>query len=287
MAFILKTFALFVFLSLQITKSTSFLGSTELDFEGKFVNTRDHMLITKSALISVVMEFLYSHPEYLKTRRPKDFMKIILSHQESPEMVKKTVENISPELEFINAMNEIQIANAEVDAPPTKHNAAAHFDGEEIKAGKKRLMKLKSLVISSILQEKNFEHTRQLAGNYLHTIQDFYSRSNWIELGNTILFENLTNPEYQISDDFLASRSEPTCRSCTASTGSKVKLDDCFSNLVTRKLTSGYVGGQDVTKPLQNGKCSRGGLFDSSRFLPASGGINKDSDHRVYSPHHL
>ena len=285
MAFIIKISTVVVLIA-QILKVESFLGTTELDFDENAVNTRDHMIITKSALISVAMEFVLSHPEYLKTRRPAEFMNKILNHEENPQMLRKALESISPELEFINAMSEIQIANAEVDASPMKHKAAAHFDGEQFNAGKKRLTNLKSQIISALFDGKKLEHARKLSGKYLHTLQDFYSRSNWIELGNTWLFDNLTNSESKIRAGFFAASNESTCRACTPIIESKANVDDCYSNLITKKLTSGYSSGQDVSKPLENGKCSRGGRQDSSRFLPATGGINKDSYRRIFSPHH-
>lgn len=34
------------------------------------------------------------------------------------------------------------------------------------------------------------------------------------------------------------------------------------------------------------GKCSHGGLLDSSRYMGAKGGINKDSTSPLFSPHH-
>lgn len=35
-----------------------------------------------------------------------------------------------------------------------------------------------------------------------------------------------------------------------------------------------------------SGKCSHGGILDSSRYLGAKGGINKDSTSPLFSPHH-
>lgn len=34
------------------------------------------------------------------------------------------------------------------------------------------------------------------------------------------------------------------------------------------------------------GKCSHGGFLDSSRYMGAKGGINKDSTSPLFSPHH-
>jgi hypothetical protein len=65
-------------------------------------------------------------------------------------------------------------------------------------------------------------------------------------------------------------------------TGTNIALKD--------KLVSGFFGGQTlengtpVPKPLNTMKCSHGGIKDTSAFIPAEGGINKDSGFYVFSP---
>eukprot|EP01095_Lingulamoeba_sp_RSL-Kostka_P009051 TRINITY_DN3092_c0_g1_i1.p1 TRINITY_DN3092_c0_g1~~TRINITY_DN3092_c0_g1_i1.p1 ORF type:complete len:777 (+),score=278.62 TRINITY_DN3092_c0_g1_i1:45-2375(+) len=102
--------------------------------------------------------------------------------------------------------------------------SSAHFDDESIKEGSRRLLEQKSTVINilgdiedaddddlffddilegldlfglvfysekdEILEEAWFE-----LGRGLHPLQDFYSHSNWLEMGNTI-----TNPELGINE---------------------------------------------------------------------------------------
>lgn len=57
------------------------------------------------------------------------------------------------------------------------------------------------------------------------------------------------------------------------------------------KLVSGYYGGQKLEngqpypKPLNLGKCSHGGVFDTSQDEPTKGGINKDAGFYLFSPH--
>uniref|UniRef100_A0A3P8R1R1 von Willebrand factor A domain containing 7 n=2 Tax=Astatotilapia calliptera TaxID=8154 RepID=A0A3P8R1R1_ASTCA len=66
----------------------------------------------------------------------------------------------------------------------------------------------------------------------------------------------------------------------------------CRNNLLPRLkttqgnsqlLTTGYFS---TFPPKPQGKCSHGGILDSSRFSGAKGGINKDSTSPLFSPHH-
>ncbi|XP_019748225.1 von Willebrand factor A domain-containing protein 7-like [Hippocampus comes] len=66
----------------------------------------------------------------------------------------------------------------------------------------------------------------------------------------------------------------------------------CRNNLLPRLtstqrdsqlLTTGYFS---TFPPKPKGKCSHGGMLDSSRTMGAKGGINKDSTSPLFSPHH-
>jgi hypothetical protein len=121
---------------------------------------------------------------------------------------------------------------------------------------------------------------RKKAGTLLHTLQDFYSHSNWIETGNNDPLSILGTEI--ISDDNVAGANERTCEDCNT-----FLYYHCLNNLLnTNKLTSGYFSGQDVAKPVGDGKCSHGGILDKSRKIDAVGGINKDSSLRYLSPHY-
>ena len=71
---------------------------------------------------------------------------------------------------------------------------------------------------------------------------------------------------------------------------------DCTDNILAainsqRILTSGYLfnqtgeNGQPLNKPANVGKCSHGSVSDDSANVPAIGGINKDSNSLLFSPH--
>ena len=239
--------------------------------------TLDHTQITKKGFLKTLSFFFRDNPQYLKNENLAKF--------ESPTAFQETVDNISPQIQFLNALNEILSANVEVDSFPLNNSAAAHFDGEQFKPGSKRLIQLRQELITSLLQGDKLQHARNLAGSALHTLQDFYSHSNWIELGHAGPYGVLGKPGREIPQKFIAGPTEATCKSCTLEPGSGLTDGSCENNLDTVKLTSGYRSGQDIKKPENLGKCSHGGRSDGSRLKPATGGINKDSTSIKESPH--
>ena len=249
--------------------------------------TMDHTLITRNGLLKTLIYFFSDNPQYLKNETLTGFLSDVLPElSEKPDAAKATIGTISPQIKFINAMNEMLSANAEVDSFPMNRTASAHFDGEQFQQGSQRLVRLRQELITSLLAGDKLQHARNLAGRALHTLQDFYSRSNWIELGNSGPFDVLAKPGSDISEaTVIAGATEATCKNCLSEGGPNDSQDNCAKNLITWKLTSGYRSGQDIKKPVDMGKCSHGGKTDDSRLKPATGGINKDSTSRYESPH--
>jgi von Willebrand factor A domain-containing protein 7 len=210
---------------------------------------------------------------------------------------------VSVDIEFFNidtltvsmtkARDEIADANAKVDITD-KHNAPSHFDGESFQDGQDRLVSLRDSVKKALLAGDG-SGARQFLGQALHTVQDFYSHSNWIEMGNS-----------DINNDILGLRTgnviprppttSVTCTNCidpiplgrevtiacqntckfgdTPAWKAAITLScllgacdttDCGANLITNALTSGYYSdeGATYTKPGPI-KCSHGGAFDGS-----------------------
>ena len=188
--------------------------------------------------------------------------------------------------------------------------AAAHFDAEQFVDGQRRLVEFREIIARDILQGR-FESARRLAGRLLHTLQDFYSHSNWIE--NQYDGENIPS-HYAVLGQRgrriqFAGPNRPTCQDCTR-TGDVVLGDllmllpfiettscyDCDDNLESslrsqQVLTSGYAeGGRDSQNnpiPKPPGKCSHGGLIDGTTDSSATGGINKDSTHPKFASHYF
>ena len=80
------------------------------------------------------------------------------------------------------AIEQIADANAEVDQDQV--TSAKHFDGESFPEGQARLATLLTS-IQNALAADDATGARSALGGALHTIQDFYSHSNWVELGNS------------------------------------------------------------------------------------------------------
>lgn len=85
------------------------------------------------------------------------------------------------------AHTEIRDANISTDSlTGDAWVAEKHFDNEEFLAATTRLLKLKSYIIGQITAPSpNGKNARIALGGALHTIQDFYAHTNWVEMGNT------------------------------------------------------------------------------------------------------
>jgi hypothetical protein len=178
------------------------------------------------------------------------------------------------------ALDQIIEADAKVDEDQT--SSAKHFDGENAAGAQLRLATLKQNVLDALRSDPiNATGARDNLGSALHTIQDFYSHSNWVEQGNSAAHPGVGRPGALP----FAGPATPTCSGFT-DTGLACANS---SNIIGSLLTSGYYGGEDRVKPGAF-KCSHGGPLDKSS--PSSDpvgyfreGINKDTLYCDISPH--
>jgi len=178
------------------------------------------------------------------------------------------------------ALDQVIEANAKVDEDQT--SSAKHFDGENAAGAQLRLATLKQNIVDALRSDPiNATGARENLGSALHTIQDFYSHSNWVELGNGSAHPGVGRPG-------SLSFAGPATSSCSGFTDTGMSCANS-SNLIGTLLTSGYYGGEDRVKPGAF-KCSHGGPLDKSS--PSSDpigyfreGINKDTLYCDISPH--
>ncbi|MEY4513892.1 MAG: hypothetical protein RLZZ450_6014, partial [Pseudomonadota bacterium] len=181
------------------------------------------------------------------------------------------------------AVKEIADGNADIDLGQHKDHGAYHFDGESFDPAQATIKTAVENVVYG-LKNNRVDAARWQLGGALHTLQDFYSHSNWIEKLNTL-------PHPQVGRataiDNTASRSENTCVDCVKQAPS---CPDCGHDLTTQRITTGYYGGQpDVVRPTGVAKCNHGGSKDSTatggdQDNPTSG-LNKDTKFCELSPH--
>uniref|UniRef100_A0A673CEV3 von Willebrand factor A domain containing 10, tandem duplicate 1 n=1 Tax=Sphaeramia orbicularis TaxID=375764 RepID=A0A673CEV3_9TELE len=132
------------------------------------------------------------------------------------------------------------------------------------------LLMLKGVfAVKSSVKQENYGAGRLVLGQVCHTLQDFYSHSNWVELGNKSPYAALIKPDQTLEN--LAGPSVPTCRNCTDGNCENNLLPDLQQQGL---LTSGYFNLFSSEKPA--GKCSHGGSFDKTSRKDPIGGISKD-----------
>ena len=122
--------------------------------------------------------------------------------------------------------------------------APAHFDAEQFESGQNCLIALRRSVVSSI-QAGDYDTARKDMGRIFHTLQDFYSHSNWIENDNQAPNPVLGQPNKRIEN--VASPTQQTCTDCPSKTFIGRNFYECNNNIIESLkdngiLTSGYVG---------------------------------------------
>ncbi|KAF3922883.1 hypothetical protein AA313_de0209757 [Arthrobotrys entomopaga] len=186
-----------------------------------------------------------------------------------------------------NAIDEIAKANANVDNDQT--DGSLHFDGESFTQAQARILDLTQQAIQ-LTKLESYSGARKSIGQALHTLQDFYSHSNWIELLVAYGAELVPHPGVGVSGAMLHPLlwNVSTCNQCD--TFNK-DCGGCENNLLLNGLTTGYYSGEPEYEKPQAGKCSHGGQLDRSSTEFGAGimrrgqGINKDSTSCLLSPH--
>ncbi|XP_054454261.1 von Willebrand factor A domain-containing protein 7 [Anoplopoma fimbria] len=221
-------------------------------------NSRTHQQITEQAILNVTMETLRGIKKH---------------HAEEETRLGRG---------FCRAVGEVVQSNAAMDfLSSTRSDPVYHFDSERVDSAMGMLRQFWAQTLLSV-RAKEYQTARHSLGQLFHSLQDFYSHSNWVEMGHRFIYLHLLQPEEPAIP--VATDDTPTCMECFSVT--------CRDNLMSRMtnakqetqlLTTGYFS---TFPPKPHGKCSHGGILDRSRFIGAKGGINKDSTSPLFSPHH-
>ena len=290
-------------------QTDAFVPNSVLDILVRSINNEDvppsltHTAITEEAILQVAADVLKDNPNpdpnVDSTTRIDQLGELSTDNLIEAYFGKPSRRRTR---KFEEAIDEINDANVRVDLGKESELAAAHFDSEQIQAGQNRLVELRQLVSDEIKSE-NYEAARRQTGRMLHTLQDFYSHSNWVEMGNSAPYSVLGTPGQ--NPENIASPNTQTCTNCVQ--GEEINFPGnitamfhyqckCYNNICeeinqNRILTSGYYSGLVDSTPQHNeipkpvGKCSHGGFLDRSSDLPATGGINKDCTAAVWACH--
>ena len=155
MNFLLSNLLLFL---LTASSVTSFNPNTAKQFVGTTTTSRTHKDITESAIRAMAKLFMDEHPD------------------DYPDQDRTMASG-----DFKQAISHFRTGAAKPDvAAHLAKVPEVHFDDEEIVASNQRLIGERLRVITA-LNHGNMAGARDLSGQLLHTLQDFYSHTNWVE----------------------------------------------------------------------------------------------------------
>jgi hypothetical protein len=159
-------------------------------------------------------------------------------------------------------VNDIRLWNIRTDR--NQDDNKLHFDNESLDLGSIYLFSQKKAIVemlnSANLDEKKAVEARRLLGTSIHTVQDYYSHTTWVE----------NHPSSGI-DTRLGrvgpGNAIPVPSGATATCEEDLSKFITDSNVVTSGYYSNFLACPDVEKPGQ--KCAHGTIFGCD-------GINKD-----------
>ncbi|XP_070684547.1 uncharacterized protein [Pempheris klunzingeri] len=143
---------------------------------------------------------------------------------------------------FQTALNDLYFSNEKVDFSLALI-AEYHFHDETFQKGR-NIITAGVASLKANVKLDNFEAGRQTLGQVCHTLQDFYSHSNWVELGKATPYSTLIRPDQPLEN--LAGLDTPTCKSCTGN----ICTDNILPEVLQQGLlTSGYFNKHSSAKP--------------------------------------
>lgn len=325
---ILKLLVAVTLISYQTSQSEAFIPASLLSETilrvdqllggsfGKVSDSYPHEEITRRGIINSVARFFYNQPNGTNlinlTRIDNGYYSESLPRVYFDYYGRSVCDSSLNNL--LNGVFSVNVARVDFDSS-TADLPFAHFDAETFRESNQLVIN-RTNQINGALNTNDYERARELTGQILHTIQDYYSHSNHVERGITTLNELIGTPQFDNLP--IISITEPNacnenCTLISEECGTLVTIlsglinalgfsnsltqcpltyYDCSGNImILDQFLSGYYTGQElsdgtpVTKPPGLIKCSHGGVLDSSSNIPAIGGINKDSGFLIFSPH--
>uniref|UniRef100_A0A3Q2WE69 von Willebrand factor A domain-containing protein 7-like n=1 Tax=Haplochromis burtoni TaxID=8153 RepID=A0A3Q2WE69_HAPBU len=96
---------------------------------------------------------------------------------------------------FWRAVGDVVKSNAAMDfRSSTRSDPVYHFDSEHIESATVMLRRFWTHTVLSV-RAKEYQSARHSLGQLFHSLQDFYSHSNWVEMGQRSIYLHLLQPE--------------------------------------------------------------------------------------------
>uniref|UniRef100_A0A671TZZ7 VWA7 N-terminal domain-containing protein n=1 Tax=Sparus aurata TaxID=8175 RepID=A0A671TZZ7_SPAAU len=192
----------------------NFIGQIISDLIRSEAANQKHEDITQRAILNITLQACRA----VALADGKDFS--FPSEPFTVESVAAACRKSKSSKRFRQTIKFIQQMNRLVDARHAS-DPEYHFDNEKFAEGRRTITRGLEIIKASN-KEMNFEAARERLGEITHPLQDFYTHSNWVELGNTLPNTNLIRSGTSIGNTAASSRA--TCRNCDG--------DDCTNNIL-------------------------------------------------------
>nr|XP_032809918.1 von Willebrand factor A domain-containing protein 7-like isoform X1 [Petromyzon marinus] len=186
---------------------------------------------------------------------------------------------------FLDAIQDIIRGNNLIETL-YPNNTFLNVHCEAFQGARKELNKFRNQMLKYVESSKKIKShlrdARKYLGMALHVLQQFYSNTDWIELGHTEPCHAFGHPTQELK---TAAIQQATCNDCFKNKMDRDVYDCPWNVLPNAPLTSGYKHGNECQRK-PNGKCSHGGKDDIWQSVSPRGGINKETLDPQLSPHH-
>ncbi|XP_019748271.1 von Willebrand factor A domain-containing protein 7-like [Hippocampus comes] len=130
-----------------------------------------HQYITEQAILNVTLDTLQQHQGH---------------HDEKKDRLGRS---------FWRAVGEVVHSNAEMDfLSSTRSDPVYHFDSERVESAVAMLRQFWAHTLLSV-RANEYQSARHSLGQLFHSLQDFYSHSNWVEMGQRSIYLHLLQPK--------------------------------------------------------------------------------------------
>uniref|UniRef100_A0A3Q2Y3P2 von Willebrand factor A domain containing 7 n=1 Tax=Hippocampus comes TaxID=109280 RepID=A0A3Q2Y3P2_HIPCM len=129
-----------------------------------------HQYITEQAILNVTLDTLQQHQ----------------GHHDFQDRLGRS---------FWRAVGEVVHSNAEMDfLSSTRSDPVYHFDSERVESAVAMLRQFWAHTLLSV-RANEYQSARHSLGQLFHSLQDFYSHSNWVEMGQRSIYLHLLQPK--------------------------------------------------------------------------------------------
>lgn len=242
-----------------------------------------HFGLTECALLRITAGYLLSVHNATRLNRLANSIDLCDDAQLIHQEIDRELHRLRIQSELRSVIDAISTSNIRVNLDEP-NSPESHFHDEKFNLGSTLVRnRLADTVAKLIGNASSVMDARKSFGQALHTLQDFYAHSNWVELGhnkpNKHIGTGVALGSYLLEKD-------KACSDCTRRGCSHGNI---LSSVISKqRLTSGYFNVNPGKNSKPKGKCSHGGPLDQTTQIEAKGyGINKDNENSDHGSHHL